>query len=49
MPGRDPVRNTRTAYINMVDRKSAIAATYARSNIFGLLLDIRITTAKKGQ
>lgn len=39
---RDPVKRTRTAYVDMYSRKVAVRASYEVGGIFGLIVKIKL-------
>jgi hypothetical protein len=46
-PGRDSVKRTKVAHMDMVSRHYAIRASFMTGSIFGLMLKIELAVAKK--
>ena len=42
LPDREPVKRTRTAYVDMDSRKVAVRASYEVGGIYGLVVKIRL-------
>ncbi|KAH4005146.1 hypothetical protein HBI13_024800 [Parastagonospora nodorum] len=47
LPGRDPVKRTKVAHMDMVSRHYAIQASFMTGSIFGLMLKIELAVEKK--